>query len=200
VLAAAHRLRRDAHVRLLWLIAPRHPQRFAAVADLLEKSELAWVRRSMLPDDASAAVDLLADADVLLLDSLGELAGCYSAAQVAFVGATLVPIGGHNLLEAARCGVPVVVGPHLDSVRQVADRLLAAGAATVVSDGASLATAVAAFLDPQRRPDAGAAATRVAAEESGSLDATWRVVEEVGLARRDVDVPARGDAGVEASR
>ncbi|MBY0277343.1 3-deoxy-D-manno-octulosonic acid transferase, partial [Candidatus Binatia bacterium] len=176
VLAAAHRLRRDAHVRLLWLIAPRHPQRFAAVADLLEKSELAWVRRSMLPDDASAAVDLLADADVLLLDSLGELAGCYSAAQVAFVGATLVPIGGHNLLEAARCGVPVVVGPHLDSVRQVADRLLAAGAATVVSDGASLATAVAAFLDPQRRPDAGAAATRVAAEESGSLDATWRVV------------------------
>lgn len=191
VIAAAHLLRREAHTRLLWLIAPRHPQRFDAVATLLEQSELAWVRRSTLADDASAIEEALADADVLLLDTIGELAGCYAGAQTAFVGGTLVPIGGHNLLEAARSAVPVVVGPHLDSVRRVADRLIAAGAATVVSDAASLAGSVAASLDPEWRRAAGAAAARVAAEESGSLDATWRVVEEVGMTRLDARSGAR---------
>lgn len=194
VLDAVHALRRTHPERPLWLLAPRHPQRFDAVASLLERSELAWVRRSSLPDvDAGAAEgsdsvvsaidERLADADVLLLDTIGELAGCYTGAQVAFVGATLVPIGGHNLLEAARCGVPVVVGPHLDNVRRVADRLLSAGAATLVADAPSFAGAIAAFLDPERRAAAGAAATRIAAEESGSLDATWRVVEEVSALR-----------------
>ena len=179
VLEAVHALRRTHPERLLWLLAPRHPERFEAVASLLERSGLAWVRRSALPEDASAIEERLADADVLLLDTIGELAGCYAGGRVAFVGATLVPIGGHNLLEAARCGVPIVVGPHLDSVRRVADRLVAAGAATVVSGPGAFADALAAYLDPGRRATAGAAATRVAAEESGSLDATWRVVEEV---------------------
>ena len=179
VLQAVHALRRTSPARPLWLLAPRHPQRFDAVAGLLDGSGLAWVRRSTLPADASAIEERLADADVLLLDTIGELAGCYAGALVAFVGATLVPIGGHNLLEAARCGVPVVVGPHLDSVRRIADRLVAAGAATVVSGPDALTAAIAAYLDPERRATAGAAATRVAAEESGSLDATWRVVEEV---------------------
>ena len=194
VLEAVHALRRTHPERPLWILAPRHPQRFDTVAALLEQSGLAWVRRSSLPDadptsaDASASVasaleETLADADVLLLDTIGELAGCYAGAQVAFVGGTLVPIGGHNLLEAARCGVPVVVGPNLDTVRRVADRLIAAGAATVVSDAPSFAEAIAAYLDPARRADAGAAASRVAAEESGSLDATWRVVEEVSALR-----------------
>lgn len=183
VLEAVHALRRTHPERPLWLLAPRHPQRFDAVAVLLEQSELSWVRRSSLPEDAAVIEEKLADADVLLLDTIGELAGCYAGAQVAFVGATLVPIGGHNLLEAARCGVPVVVGPNLDTVRRVADRLVEAGAANVVSDAPSLARAVEAWLDPERRADAGAAATRVAAEESGSLDATWRVVEEVSALR-----------------
>ena len=176
-------LRRLPAARPLWLLAPRHPERFDAVASLLERSGVAWVRRSTLPADASVVAERLRDADVLLLDTIGELAGCYAVARVAFVGATLVPIGGHNLLEAARCGVPVVVGPHLDTVRRVADRLAAAGAVTVLSNATGLADAIVAYLDPERRAAAGAAATRVAAEESGSLDATWRVVEEVGAAR-----------------
>jgi 3-deoxy-D-manno-octulosonic-acid transferase len=117
--------------------------------------------------------------DVLLLDTIGELAGCYANAAVAFIGATLVPIGGHNLLEAARCGVPVVVGPHLDSVRRVADKLLEAGAATMVADGSALAPALRALLEPARHEQAGAAARRVAAAEGGSLDATWQAIENV---------------------
>jgi 3-deoxy-D-manno-octulosonic-acid transferase len=204
VLEAVHALRRDASVRPLWLLAPRHPQRFDAVAALLERSGLAWLRRSTLPADAAASGeglpdagaidDRLLDADVLLLDTIGELAGCYAGAEVAFIGATLVPIGGHNLLEAARCGVPVVVGPHLETVRHVADRLIAADAATVVSDAASFAAAIASYLDPARRAAASAAASRVAAEESGSLDATWRVVEEIGA------LPRADQNSVEARR
>lgn len=187
VLDAAKALRaREA--RPLWVLAPRHPARFDAVAALLARSGLTTLRRSTLPEDGADVATLLRDADVLLLDTLGELAGCYCVASVAFVGATLVPIGGHNLLEAARCGVPVVVGPHLDSVRRVADRLVQAGGAVVVPDAAALAAAIEGYLDADRRETASAAATRVAAEESGSLDATWRVVLEVasGDDARDV--------------
>jgi len=169
----------------LWLLAPRHPERFAPVAALLAQRGLRVARRSQLPDDDVAARAQLAAADVLLLDTLGELAGCYHAAAVAFIGGTLVPVGGHNLLEAARCGVPIVVGPHVDTVRDVADRLAAAGAATVVGDASELAHAVARFLDGERRAAAGAAASAVAREEGGSLPATWEAVEFVRRERPD---------------
>lgn len=181
VLAAAVELRRDLPPPI-WILAPRHPQRFDAVAALLAARGLRFVRRSELPqepDDPAVLRERLAGIDVLLLDTVGELAGCYQGASVAFVGATLVPIGGHNLLEAARCGVPVIVGPHLDTVRRVAERLVEAGGATVVADAATLAGALRAHLEPERRERAGAAARRVAAEESGSLDATWQAIEEV---------------------
>src|SRR5690606_16914616 len=103
--------------------------------------------------------DRLASSDVLLLDTLGELAGCYRAAAVAFVGGSLVPVGGHNLLEPARVGVPVVTGPHVESVAALAADLRRAGAAQVARDGAELARAVAAFLDA----DGGDGARRSAA-------------------------------------
>lgn len=178
VLAAARALR-GTRADLFWILAPRHPQRFDAVAALLERTDLHTVRRSHLPADPDAMRQRLAGADVLLLDSIGELAGCYPAAAVAFIGATLVPIGGHNLLEAARCGVPIVVGPHLDTVRRVADRLVAAGAATVARDAAALPAALALYLDPAQREVAAVAAQRVAAEEGGSLESTWRAIEAV---------------------
>jgi len=180
VLAAVAALR-DAPGPPVWILAPRHPQRFAPVAALLATSGLRFVRRSELPSDDADPGALRArldGIDVLLLDTIGELAGCYPVAAVAFVGATLVPIGGHNLLEAARCGVPVIVGPHLDTVRRIADRLVALGGATVVTDGATLAAAVRASLDAATRARSGAAARQVAAEESGSLDATWSAIED----------------------
>jgi 3-deoxy-D-manno-octulosonic-acid transferase len=163
----------------LWLVAPRHPERFAGVATQLAQRGVRVVLRSRLPQDEASARALLEPADVLLLDSMGELAGSYHGAAVAFVGGTLVPVGGHNLLEAARCGVPIVVGPHLQTVRALADRLVAAGAATIVRDASGLAAAVAGLLDPQRRASASAAARAVAAEEGGSLPATWTAIEAV---------------------
>jgi len=181
VIAAARRLRTERE-RPVWVLAPRHPQRFGPVAALLAVSGLHTVRRSELPDpaDPAALAARLADADVVLLDTIGELAGCYHGAAAAFVGATLVPIGGHNLLEAARCGVPVLVGPHLDSVRAIAERLVAAGGATVVADLEALVATLRGHLtDPEQRARAGAAARGVALEESGSLDATWRAIEDV---------------------
>ena len=83
---------------------------------------------------ADGPADALEAADVLLLDTIGELAGCFQASTACFIGGSLVPIGGHNLLEPARCGVPIIVGPHLDSVRELAERLESVGAAAVVSD------------------------------------------------------------------
>jgi len=177
VLSALRALRERADV--VCILAPRHPQRFDAVAALLEHTDLRYVRRSQLPAEDAAMRQRLAGVQVLLLDSIGELAGCYRSASAAFVGGTLVPIGGHNLLEAARCGVPIVVGPHLDSVGVLAERLIAAGAATVVHDGTELAAALANTLEPSRRAAAGAAARRVAEEEGGSLQATWEAVEDV---------------------
>jgi 3-deoxy-D-manno-octulosonic-acid transferase len=185
VLAAAAALR-EGPTPPVWILAPRHPERFAPVATLLASSGLRFVRRSEITGveaDPHALRSRLDGVDVLLLDTIGELAGCYPAATTAFVGATLVPIGGHNLLEAARWGVPVIVGPHLDTVRRIADRLLAAGGATVVSDGATLAAAVRAYLEPGQRGLAGAAARQVANEESGSLDATWTAIEDAARER-----------------
>ncbi|HEY8517853.1 MAG TPA: glycosyltransferase N-terminal domain-containing protein [Candidatus Binatia bacterium] len=194
---AALRELRVRPVAPLWVIAPRHPERFAGVGAMLAQRGLRVVQRSRLPEDERAAVEQLESADVLLLDTLGELAGCYHAATVAFVGGTLVPIGGHNLLEPARCGVPVIVGPHVHTVRALAECLAAAGAAVIVADARELARAVEAFLDPERRAAASAAACSVATEQCGSLPATWAAIEPLLRERRGDAVAddARAEAG-----
>ncbi len=97
----------------LMVLAPRHPQRFDAVAALLADSGLRWLRRSRWNGQ-----QLLGE-DVLLLDTIGELASLYDFADVAFVGGSLVPKGGHNVLEAAQFGVAILVGPHTENFRDV---------------------------------------------------------------------------------
>jgi len=164
----------------LLVLAPRHPERFDEVARLAAGRGLRVLRRSALREPESfdpAAVD------VFLLDSLGELAGVYAAADVAFVGGTLVPVGGHNLLEAARAGVPVVVGPHREKVLAFSDALVAAGAGAVVPDADGLADALRRFLAPGAGRLAGEAARTLAARESGGLEATWRAIESLEASR-----------------
>ena len=165
--------------RPLWVLAPRHPERFGSVASLLVRSGITAARRSDLSTESAEARAQIEACDVLLLDSLGELAGCYREAAVAFVGGSLVPIGGHNLLEPARAGVPVVTGPHVGSVKALAASLERAGAAVVVRSGAELARAIERFLDEPTRVAAGAAARAVAAHEGGSLTITWANLEAV---------------------
>ncbi len=93
------------------ILAPRKPERFDAVADLLARSGLRWTRRSELKDPA---------ADVLLLDSIGELGGLFRYADVVFMGGTLADRGGHNILEPAIFGKPIIAGPHMENFREIA--------------------------------------------------------------------------------
>jgi 3-deoxy-D-manno-octulosonic-acid transferase len=138
----------EAHARLtsaqrapLLVLAPRHRERFEAVAARLAAGGIAHVRRSSgRPVEPTTRV--------LLLDSLGELLLFYAAGDVAFVGGSLVPVGGHNLLEPAAVGRPVVTGPHTASAAPAARLLSAAGALVVVHDAPELEAAVGRWLAP----------------------------------------------------
>ena len=117
-----------ANASVQWLIVPRHPQRFDEVAQLLERAGLRVARRSQWADGPDA------QADVLLGDSLGEMALYYGLADVALLGGSFAPLGGQNLIEAAACTCPVVLGPHTFNFAQAADLACAAGAAQRVPD------------------------------------------------------------------
>jgi len=154
----------------LLLLAPRHPERCDEVAQLCRRRGLRTCRRSQ-------GVPAGPGDDVLLLDTVGELALLYAAATVAFVGGSLVPSGGHNLLEAAALGVPVVSGPHLHNLGEAAERLRAAGALAVVADHAALAALLPQlFSDGQRLAEMARAGREVAAAQRGATARVLRLV------------------------
>jgi 3-deoxy-D-manno-octulosonic-acid transferase len=128
------------------VLAPRHPKRFDEVAAWLERQGVTYIRRS--GPSSRAGSD---GASVLLLDSLGELLSFYAAADVAFVGGSLAPIGGHNLLEPAALGLPVLTGPNNSNGEDVARLLLDCGAAEIVRNGTELGSKVAELLSDQAR-------------------------------------------------
>jgi 3-deoxy-D-manno-octulosonic-acid transferase len=141
----------DAHALLLahradslLLLAPRHRDRFAAVAELLSQRGIKFNRRSDFVRRGDLALDAapLDAAPVLLVDTMGELAALYASADVAFVGGSLVPIGGHNLLEPAAFGVPVLTGPSHFNGKDIALLLLEQGAALQVDGAEALAAAL----------------------------------------------------------
>lgn len=110
----------------LIVLAPRHPERFDAVADLLRESGISFWRRSSWNSSPLGG-------GVLLLDTIGELASIYSLADFAFVGGSLVPRGGHNILEPAQFGKPILIGPHYENFREIVRTFLAHDAVLVVS-------------------------------------------------------------------
>ena len=159
------------HPDALLVIAPRHPARFAEVAQLLGEAGVSFARRS----DAEAAQD---QAAVLLLDSLGELLEFYAAADVAFVGGSLVPVGGHNLLEPAALGVPILTGPHNFNGAEVARLLIARGAAEIVHNPQELAARVAALLsDPAERERIGSQGRASVEGSRGALERLLALIE-----------------------
>lgn len=123
------------------LLAPRHPERFPAVEALLSEEGIRAVRRTSLPEGAERRID----APVLLLDTVGELPGAYAAADLAFVGGSLAPKGGHNVLEPALHGVPTVVGPHMENFHEIADVFLGEGGLLQVAGEEGLAAVFARF-------------------------------------------------------
>ncbi len=151
----------------LTIIVPRHPQRFADVARLLEARGIAYARRS-------EAHDVPPTTNLLLGDSLGELAAYYSVADVAFVAGNLAPLGGHNLIEAIAAGAPTLVGPHTFNFADAARDAVAAGAAWRVGDAEELLREVALLLaDPARRERMRAAGTAFLAAHRGATERLW---------------------------
>jgi len=120
---------------LLLVIVPRHPQRFAAVANLLEQRGILFQRRS---EDRNVPIE----AKIILGDSMGEMFAYYAAADLAFIGGSLLPFGGQNLIEACAVGTPVLVGPHIYNFAEATRLAISAGAAIKVSDAAEFVTEV----------------------------------------------------------
>ena len=115
---------------------------------------------------------------MLLVDTLGELLDFYAAADVAFVGGSLVPVGGHNLLEPAALGVPILAGPHNGNSAQIAQLLIARGALEIVHDAAQLAERLAVLLaDPAERARRGQLARAVVEENRGALARLLGLIE-----------------------
>lgn len=166
----AHERIRARHPEALLLLVPRHPNRFDAVRAWLKDRNVAFASRS-------AADSVGPDASVLLVDTLGELLMFYAAADAAFVGGSLVPIGGHNLLEPAALGRPVVVGPHNFNAQDIAQLFLASGAAIEIRDAASLAEVVIDLLnEPQRGSAMAAQAASLLESNRGALERLMRLI------------------------
>jgi 3-deoxy-D-manno-octulosonic-acid transferase len=157
--------------RALLVLAPRHPERWNEV-DALLRGENA-VRRTALPVPGARPA-------VVLLDSLGELAGLYRLAAAAFIGGTLVPTGGHNPLEAARFGVPLAVGPAMFNFREMAEAFDRAGAWARVKDSGELGAAWREWLErPETGKEIGGRALRLVEENRGALGKTMVMLKEV---------------------
>ena len=155
--------------RALLVLVPRHPQRFAEVAALLTRLGIAFVQRSdSLPGP---------ETQVWLGDSMGEMAAYYTLADIAFVGGSLLPLGGQNLIEAAACGCPAVVGPYTFNFLQATADAIAAGAALRVPDAEGLAATICRALgDAGELEKMRAAALRFAAAHRGASARTLALI------------------------
>ncbi len=161
-LLAAHRQLKARYPDLLLVLVPRHPPRAEAVAAMLRDDALTVVRYS--------AADEGAVADVLLVDVMGELAYLYGLADVAFLGGSLVSVGGHNPIEAAICGKPLLMGPETFNFPDVVAAFVDAGCLTLVRTPADLVAAVTRLLDdPEAARREGAAARQVVLDNRGAL-------------------------------
>jgi 3-deoxy-D-manno-octulosonic-acid transferase len=159
--------------QLLLVIVPRHPQRFDTVAALLDGRGIRFQRRSRLDSVA-------ADTQVVLGDSMGEMFAYYAACDVAFVGGSLLPFGGQNLIEACAVGKPVLVGPHTYNFAQVSKLALDCGAALCVQDARELAvTARDLLADTVRQKSMGEAGLRLVADHRGATEQALLLIKKL---------------------
>lgn len=160
----AHKQLLKSHPDLCLLLAPRHPERAGTIIQLIDDAGLSWTQRSK-------GADLSARPQVYLADTLGELGSWYALSPIVFLGGSLLPIGGHNPFEVAQSGAAVLTGPHYSNFSETFPPMIAAGGALEVSDSASLAQAVADWLDaPQELKRACTSASDFVAAQSGQLD------------------------------
>ncbi|MEI7967415.1 MAG: lipid IV(A) 3-deoxy-D-manno-octulosonic acid transferase [Betaproteobacteria bacterium] len=159
----------------LTVLVPRHPQRFDEVAGLLAGAGVPFERRS-------AETPVAPGTRVVLGDSMGELFAYYAAADVAFVGGSLLPLGGQNLIEACAMGTPVLVGPHTFNFQDITAEARRTGAAREVPDAAALVATVADLLaQPEERRRMGEAGRAFATAHRGATDRVMDMLEAIGL-------------------
>jgi 3-deoxy-D-manno-octulosonic-acid transferase len=165
------------------IIAPRQPERFGEVERLAREAGFVTIRRSELPIDAEPR------ADVVVLDTIGELAQLYQLATAVFVGGSLADHGGHNILEPAIFGKPIVFGPHMQNFREIAETFVANDAAIQVQSERELDAAMLSLVrDPVRRASLGAAARALVEANRGAKDKTLAVLADL--------LPPAGSGGV----
>jgi 3-deoxy-D-manno-octulosonic-acid transferase len=158
----------------LLILAPRHPARFGEVERLARDEGFVTARRSDLPIDAEPR------ADVVVLDTLGELAQLYQLATAVFVGGSLADHGGHNILEPAIFGKPIIFGPHMQNFKEIADTFLANAAAIQVHSESGLDEALRTLVtDPVGRARLGAAARALVEANRGAKDKTLEVIADL---------------------
>ena len=173
VLNAYGRIKNTMPTALL-VVAPRQPERFGEVERMAREAGHVTVRRSEL------AIDAEPHADVVVLDSIGELAQLYQIATAVFVGGSLVDHGGHNILEPAMFGKPIVFGPHMGNFKEIADGFVASGAAVQVGSGRELEEVLLTLVtDPVCRARLGAAARALVEANRGAKDKTLDTIAEL---------------------
>ena len=157
----------------LLVLVPRHPERFGKVASLCRRHGYDTALRSQRPSACNTV-------DVFIGDSMGELLRFYGASDVAFVGGSLVPVGGHNPLEPAALGIPIVMGPHLFNFAEISTRLCAAGAAKIVQSARELADVVIELLrDRDRRRRMGERGKVFVEENRGALERVLALIDRL---------------------
>jgi 3-deoxy-D-manno-octulosonic-acid transferase len=154
------------HPRALLVLAPRHPQRFEPVASLLESSAIRYQRRSQWDGQTPIA------GGIFLLDSIGELASLYEFGDLAFVGGSLVPRGGHNVLEAAQFAAPILVGPHTENFRDIIAVFRKADALRIVTPESLTSTVLRLLEDQDERAMLGRRAAEVLRSQQGATERT----------------------------
>jgi 3-deoxy-D-manno-octulosonic-acid transferase len=158
----------------LLVIAPRHPERFAEAERICRQEGLSTIRRSELPIDAEPRTD------AVVLDTIGELAQLYQIATAVFVGGSLVPSGGHNILEPAVFGKPIVFGPYMENFNEIAEAFVTNGAAVQLRGERELDDVMLSLMnDPVRRARLGAAARALVDANRGAKDKTLAVIAEL---------------------
>ena len=156
----------EGHPRAVLILAPRRPERFDAVASLLAASGVKFWQRSQLAGNESLS------GGMLLLDTIGELATLYSLASVAFVGGSLIPRGGHNILEPAQFGVATLVGPHTENFRDIVGIFERAGAVKVLSAETFAGELLRLLDDATARQELGRRAAEVVRQQRGATERT----------------------------
>jgi 3-deoxy-D-manno-octulosonic-acid transferase len=166
----------ESDISQILILVPRHPERVRVVIEVLDGLKLPWVLRSEIGQRRES----LRSGEVLLVDSIGEMLDFYAVADLVFVGGSLVPVGGHNLLEASLLSKPVLFGPHMHNFKEISSLVLSSGSGCQVADEAELKLQIRQLLrDPVRCREMGEHGRQLLAGHAGATVRTLSLIEGV---------------------